>query len=130
MITTDGRAGIREDGVGKVHMVKKSDCVWGRDEHRVAMLQRRAAKQLSVELEIAMLVPRDVVRGRKRTLQTESILKADCRLAMKDGAIQKPEHIFVTYLTSKGQRRRRRVVGDVEPKPRKKRAAKPAEISA
>ncbi len=37
MITTDGRAGIREDGIGKVHMVLSSDCVFGRDEHRVAM---------------------------------------------------------------------------------------------
>ncbi len=61
-----------------------------------------------------MTVPREVVAGRKRTLQTETASKASCQLTMRDGAIHKPEHIFVTYVTKKGQLRRRRVVGDAK----------------
>jgi hypothetical protein len=121
MITQDGRAGIREDGVGKVHFVTRKDCVFGRDDGRVEMLQRRAAKQMLPDLEQVMEVPRCVVVGRKKTLQTEAIRKHDCLLTMDNGAIQKPKHIFVTYRTKTDKRRRRKVLGDVTRQPRTKR---------
>lgn len=99
LLRTSCKYGVREDGEGRLFPLDPTDIASERDESE--FLQREAHR-LSLSLAEHMLVPRTVVIGKGKTLQTQRARAANCQCRLVESTIEKPSP-FVTYETPSGR---------------------------